>query len=220
VKVWRSIFAASVLLLAGCSSQNSVWTQYFQVLREGYRSSTGSGMVTMEQAAAIPYASLAYRVDGSSEALLVLASSTNGDLLWTAASHVVLLTREGRVLRTVGLPHDRGGMVTETRSSLPPPAQALQGSYRSVRIADFPDVGLHGVRLTCVTTARGPELVTILGTALATRRIDEVCESRNPRWSFSDSYWVDPESGFVWKSLQHLHPSGPVLDVKILRPPE
>lgn len=211
---------AAALLLAGCSSQNSIWSQYFQVVRESWRNSTGSGQITMEQAAAIPYATLAYRVDGSSEMMLVLATNNNGDLLWTAASRVVFLTRDGRILRSVGLPHDRGGMNPQARETLPPPAQALRGAFSSARVADFPDVNLHGVRLTCVSAVKGRQIVTILGTALATTRVDETCESRTPRWRFTDSYWVDADSGFVWQSLQHLHPSGTTVQVKILRPPE
>jgi hypothetical protein len=208
-----------MLLLCGCSSQTNTWGQYFQILRDSWRNSTENSVIKLEQAAAIPYASLSYRVNGSSEMMLVLATVNNGEQLWTAASRVVLLTHDGRILRTVGLPHDRGGLASQTRTPLPPPAQALQSSYRSARIADFPDVGLHGVTLACVTSARGRQLVTILGTAMSTTRVDEVCQSRDPRWSFTDSYWVDAETGFVWQSLQHLHPSGTTLQVKILRPP-
>ena len=212
---------AALLALGGCSSQTTIWNQYFQVVREGWRNYSGSGRVTLEQAAQIPYATLAYRVDGGSEEMLILATSTNGNLLWTSVSRVVLMTRDGRVQRSVGLRHDRGGMSPENgSSSLPPPAQALRQPYRSVRLVDFPETGLHGVRVTCTTVARGTEMVTVLGSALLARRVDESCESNRPRWSFTDRYWVDADSGFVWQSLQHLHPSGPILHVKILRPPE
>jgi hypothetical protein len=50
--------------------------------------------------------------------------------------------------------------------------------------------------------------------------VEESCESRTPRWSFTDSYWIDAESGFVWQSVQHTHPSGTIVQIKILRPPE
>ncbi len=221
MKPLRYLPLAALWMLVGCSSQDKIWGQYFQVVREGWRNSTGNGQVTMDQAAKIPYASLSYRVNGSSEAMLVLATDSNGDLLWTAASRVVLMTRNGRIMRSVGFPHDRAGMTSESVSApLPPPGQATQRAFRSVRLADFPDASLYGVRLTCVSTQRGAEMVTILGTQVATRRVDETCESRSPRWSFTDRYWVDAQSGFVWQSLQHLHPAGSIVQVKILRPPE
>jgi hypothetical protein len=210
----------AALILAGCSSQANLWSQYFQVLREGWRNSTGQGTVTIEQAAAIPYATLAYRLNGSSERLLVLATNTNGDLLWTAASRVVMQTRDGRVQRTVGLPRDRGSLSAAPSAPIPAPGQALRASYRSVKFADFPDAGLYGVQINCLTKAGGREMINILGTAISTTRVDESCESNTPRWRFTDSYWVDAESGFVWLSLQHLHPAGGTLQIRILRPPE
>jgi hypothetical protein len=220
VKPARCLPIAALLLLCGCSSQTSIWGQYFQILRESYRNSTGGNVVTMEQAAAIPYSSMAYRVDGASEALLVLATQTGGELLWTAASRVVVLTRDGRIVRSVGMPHDRGSLNAAAGQTLPSPVQALRGAYRSVRVMDFPDLNLYGVRLNCVSTAKGRQLVRILGTGLLTTRVDEACESRTPRWSYTDSYWLDSDSGFVWQSLQNLHPSGTKVQIKILRPPE
>ena len=64
-----------------------------------------------------------------------------------------------------------------------------------------------------------PVYLNGLGTAIPTTRIDERCESRSPRWSFTDSYWLDSESGFAWQSMQHVHPKGTIVQVKILRPP-
>jgi len=214
-----SPFVAGILLTA-CSSNNSIWSQYGQILSQSIRGSTGQGTVTLEQAAAIPYASLAYRVDGNSEMLLVLATQTNRDLLWTAASRVTFLTRDGRILRTVGLSHNLGGTANPANAEIPQIASALKAPYQSTRIMDFPDMGHYGVPLTCTTAVRGRNLVTILGTGLVTTRIDETCQSQALRWSFTDSYWVDQDSGFVWQSSQTIHPSGTRVGIKILRPPE
>ena len=65
--------------------------------------SFGNGRVTRDQAAAIPYASMGYRLDDGIRALLVLATDANGEQLWTSAAHVVIVTRDGRIVRTVGL---------------------------------------------------------------------------------------------------------------------
>lgn len=216
----RIFAAAAMLLLGGCSSQASVWGQYFEFVKQGYRSSFGGGVISIEQAAGIPYATLAYRLDGSSEKLLVLATNTNGTLLWTAASRIVFSTHDGRILRTVGLLNNRGDLRSPAGGTLSPPADALRAPYRSTRQTDFPEAGLYGVVLNCVTQQRGRQLVRILGTAITTTRVEERCESRSPRWTFTDSFWLDTESGFAWQSIQHLGPKGPVVQVKILRPPE
>jgi hypothetical protein len=208
----------ALLAAGGCSSEQSVWRQYFQLIRQGVSGGFGSSTVSRDQAASIPYASLGYRVDGGGQALLVLATDTNGEQLWTAASHVVLLTRDGRILRSVGLPHNRT-MMPQAGAVLPSLHDALKAPVRSTRLVDWPDLGTYSVPLSCLATARGSQLISILGTNLVTTRVDETCQSANPRWSFTDNYWLDADTGFVWRSTQHLHPAGSTVQIDILRPP-
>lgn len=214
----RSASATAMLLLAGCSSDQNPWRDYFQVIRQGLAGGSASS-ITRSQAAAIPYASLGYRIDGSKEALLVLATDTNGDQLWTASSHVVLSMRGGRIVRSVGLPHDLAATAAQAGDTLPPLSDALRGPYRSSRTVDLPDIGAYGVALNCLTSARGPQTISIIGTAIRTIRIDETCRSGRPRWTFTNNYWLDAETGFVWHSVQQIHPSGTTIQVEIFRPP-
>ena len=213
-------FLASCLMLAGCSStQNGDYAQYFQLVRQSFSSTFGSGAVSRDQAAAIPYASIGYRLNGERESLLVLATDTNGELLWTAASHVVLVTRNGRLVRTVGLPDNIASVAPMLSVALPSPGQVLKSAFTSVRSADFPDEGRYSVPISCKMISRGRATITILGKALSTVRADESCESSAIGWSFRDSYWVDAQSGFVWRSIQHLTPKGQTVEIEVLRPP-
>jgi hypothetical protein len=102
---------------------------------------------------------------------------------------------------------------------LPEIAAALKGDLRYTRVQDFPSLPAYDVTLTCTLSHRGAQTVTILGRGVATARIDEVCQSGNPQWSFTNSYWIDPESGLSWRSRQHIDPRGDIIDVEILRPP-
>ena len=204
------------LLLSGCSSQGGVWSQYAQLVRQAIKPNK---QVTRAEAASVPFASLGYRVDGGRETILVLATDDNGNQIWTAATHVVLQTRDGRIVRTVGLPHDVAATAAQGRPALPALAGAIREPYRSTRLMDFPDIGVYGLTLNCLTTARGPQTITIIGTAIKTTRIDEICQSANPRWNFTDSYWIDAETGFTWHSVQHLHPKGTIIQTEVFRPP-
>lgn len=214
---WAGLSA--LLFLAGCSSDQGAWGEYFQIIRQGLAGSFHKTGITRDQAAAIPYASLGFRIDGSNENLLVLATDNNGDLLWTAASHIVLLTHGGRVLRSVGLPHDIAATTAQSAGGLPPLSDALRAPYRSTRLVDLPDIGAYGVVVNCVTTAKGRQNLSIIGTTVATTRIDETCRSTRPRWSFTDNYWIDAQTGFTWHSVQHLHPSGTTIQIEVFRPP-
>ena len=215
-------WAASALLVAACSSSNTgnnSYLQFFQVMRQSLSASFGKARITRQQAASIPYASLGFSLDGGNQGLLVLATDSGGDLLWTSAAHVVIVTREGRIVRTVGLGHDLSGVTSRDERALPSPAAAVHGPFTSTRLEDFPELGLYGVRVSCQARLAGQQNVKILGQVVATVRVDEACNSRNPDWSFTDNFWVDKDSGFVWRSRQHIHPKGALVETEVFRPP-
>jgi hypothetical protein len=211
---------ACALLLTGCSSSgNSNYSEYWAALKQGLHGTFGDApAVTKAQAAAIPYASMGYRVDGGAERLIVLATDNDGQQLWTSADHIVLLTRGGRIVRTVGLPHDLVALAAG-KDGDSSPAQALRAPFASSRLEDFPDLNLYSLPITCHAAMQGRATITILDNRLDTIRVDESCVSEKLNWSFVDSFWVDPDSGLVWRSRQHIHPKGETLVTEILRPP-
>jgi hypothetical protein len=215
-----ALAAAALLALGGCTSAdsgNTNYSQFYQIVKQSLQAGFGKIRISRDQAAAIPYATLGYSLDGGNQFLLVLATDTGGELLWTAPSHVVIVTRDGRITRTVGLPYNLSGLTTE--SNLPSPASALQRPFLTSRQEDFPELGLYGVILSCRAWLVGRQTIDILGQKLSASRVDETCQSRNPPWSFTDSFWVDPDSGLVWRSRQHIHPKGGVIETEIFRPP-
>jgi len=210
------------LVAASCSSSNSgntSYEQFFKIISQSVSASFGKARITREQAAAIPYASLGYRIDDGNQGLLVLATDSGGDLLWTSAAHVVIVTRDGRIIRTVGLGQDLSNTTSRDQSGLPPPAAAVRTPFSSTRLEDFADLSLYGVQVSCRAKLVGGQNIKILGQAIATSRVDEACSSRNPDWSFTNSFWVDKDSGFVWRSRQQVHPKGAPVEIEIFRPP-
>jgi hypothetical protein len=208
---------ATLLLAGGCGSANrNEYLQYWQILKASANASFKSSRITFDQAAAIPYASMGWRMNGGDESLVVLATDDAQGQLWTSARHVVLQTRDGRLMRTVGMPRD---LALNVASALPPPATALSAPYTIQLTADFPTAQTYGTKIRCVGRAMRAETITIIGKAITTRRIDESCTATDPLWSFVNQYWVDPQSGFVWRAVQHINPDGDVVELTILRPP-
>jgi len=213
---------ALALLAAACSSSssgNTNYAQFYQSMRQSVSASLGNARVTREQAAAIPYASLGYSLDEGNQGLLVLGTDSGGELLWTSSAHVVIVTRDGRIVRTLGLGHDLSGLTTRNNTTPPAPAAAIREPFTSTRLEDFPELGLYGVLVTCRAHLVGRQSVKILGQAIPTFRVDEACNSLKPDWSFTDSFWVDGDNGLVWRSRQHVHPKGAIVDTEIFRPP-
>jgi hypothetical protein len=210
--------AGAALLLAGCSStSNSTYSQFYKIARQSLAASFGNARVTREQAAAISYASIGYSVDGGNQNILVLATDNAGEQLWTSAAHVVLVTRDGRISRSVGLGNDLAG--SSTRESTPAPAAAIHAPFTTTRLRDYADSGQYGVSLTCRSSARGRQTIKLLGQAIDTVRVDEACTSTTLRWSFVDTYWVDAQNGLAWRTRQHIHPKGGIIETEVFRPP-
>jgi len=216
-----SLALAWALLAAGCSSGqsgNTNYSQFLQLIRQSWSASMGNARINRDQAASIPYASMGYRLEGGNEGLLVLGTDNGGEQLWTSSAKVVIVTRDGRIVRTLGLEHDLSGL-TIRAGQAPAPAAAIAAPFTITRLEDFPELGLYGAIVTCSARAAGRQTIKILGQPITTMRVDESCRSRKPEWSFTDNYWVDLDNGRVWRSRQHVHPKGGIIETEIFRPP-
>jgi len=213
---------ALALLAASCSSAgsgNTNYAQFYQLVRQSLSASLGKIRVTRDQAASVSYASMGFSLDGGNQSMLVLATDSGGELLWTSAAHVVIVTRDGRIVRSLGLGHDLSGLTTPHGASRPLLSAALSGPFTSTRLEDFPELGRYGVQLSCRAHMVGRLSIKILGQSIPVTRVDESCRSSQPEWSFTDNFWLDSESGLVWRSRQHVHPQGGTVETEIFRPP-
>jgi len=198
-------------LLAGC--QDSDLGQLAQL---AYTSVTSTPpKVTRDQAAAIPYASMGLELGDTAQVLLVLGTETGNELDWFAGDQLFIRTQNGRVVRTVGLPYDLGGL-----RRIDANANAVQAaSVSAARYSfDFPDLGIFDALAQCTTREAGTATVDVFGSQLATRHIIEHCTVPDMRWNFDNEYWTDPMTGYVWRSSQHIHPDSPPVVLQVFRP--
>src|SRR6266478_1909533 len=171
----------------------------------------GIGPEIGERSAGIAGGGLQFQQFGQHQLFAILpdhAPERGGELLWTSAAHVVIVTRDGRIVRTLGLGHDLSGLTARNNIAPPPPAAAIRASFASTRLEDFPELNFYGVLVSCRAQLAGRQSIKVLGQAIATFRVDETCNSGKPEWSFTDSFWVDADNGLVWRSRQHIHPRG------------
>jgi len=171
--------------------------------------------VTREKAASVPYASIGIRLGSSQEAMLLLATSSGDNLHWQAGTQYVIGTRDGHVTHTVGFAHNLDGLqgpIPDSRSVAP----ERGGSYHY--LYDMVDMGKYGVFASCTQRDEGAEQVVIIGIAHDTRHIVEDCRAQQLHWRFSNDFWRDAATGYVWKSVQNFRPDMDALTLEILRP--
>jgi hypothetical protein len=216
----RAIFLAGAALpLTGCEMPYGL---DFDTVKRSLAVSTGleaAPGITLEQASQIPYASIGYRIGSSQEYILVLASTVSGSLLWTAADHKALVTRAGRVTRSAGFDWNLG----DTSFSQPDPvATGLQNMSTNVlltRTLDLRDINRFGIGVQSAFISKGPTTINNFGAKLNVVEVIENCRCDVIDWSFQNTYWADAGTGFIWRSIQTIHPNLDALTIEVLRPP-
>jgi hypothetical protein len=174
--------------------------------------------ITLDDAAKIPYSTLGYQFGSGAEDILILASNTGGDLLWTSSVHRTLVTRSGRVIKCQRF--DWNLDATQFFDSDPLTTnQKVAAERRFTRACDFRDIDRFAIEIESEFQQKGPETITILGQPLATMAFVENCRAKQLEWEFQNMFWVDQDSGFVWRSQQTIHPNLDPLTIEILRPP-
>ncbi len=204
-------------LFGGCGLLLSACTASLQDVRYVIRGPEGS-QITRAQVDSLPYATVAAKLGRGPRFVGILGKAEGNDLHWNAVS-TVLVTRRGRVIRTVGL----SANLTRTELVDQDPVSGLvdieQFPVAARRLVDFGPPYRFNVMVEGVFEEVGRETVEILELQFDTRVFREKCTARDVDWKFTNTYWVDPENGINWKSRQHIHPDLPALDLDILKPP-
>jgi hypothetical protein len=174
-----------------------------------------SGDISRDQAGSVPYASIGLKLGSSSEALLVLATTTGDTENWQSGIDLAISTRQGRIVHTAGFEHNLDGFQGPFPDS-PTAASGQNGSYYF--LYDMKDMGKYGVIVRCSQHLVGTEKIQIIGVSHDTRHIVEDCSSKDLDWNFTNEFWQDSATGYVWKSVQNARPDIDKLTVETLRP--
>jgi hypothetical protein len=207
------LLALAAAGLSGCAHGDNIIWQHLKLLR---RVGGSSGGLKREDVAKFPAASIAARLGGGREVLILLDRIEGRDYFWLSTDYVMLVTRGGRLMQTAGFANDLA------RTTLPAPDPVdggLLGADRqnSLRLLDYEDFGT-GVPATSKYRVVKKDPLTIIGSTIPTVRVIERVQIRPLKWYFTNTYWVHEETGQVWRSRQRFHPDHPALTITTMRP--
>lgn len=168
---------------------------------------------------AIPYASLGVQLEGGLKTILVLAHYDADRLIWVSANRESLVTRHGRVVRTVGLSVDLMGVWAEGHDPLREPASDPAAPYRDRRDYQAGSEFEPGVSLASSLRFAGTEEIEILERRQVLDRWTETVEVPKWKWRRENRYWIARDDGYVWRSVQWLHRDLPPLVLETLKKP-
>lgn len=171
--------------------------------------------VTRERADSLPYASILAWFEGSAKAFMVLGEVRQDDqLVWFSASREVIVTQGPFVVQTAGMEKNLSGLRFDN-DQVPVLTGASMASAK--RLIDVEGLLLFDWPLRSDFAPAGREEVEILG---KTYGLVKVAERVRPETAdaWTNEYWLNPETGFCWKSRQKLFPGLPFLNIEILKP--
>lgn len=172
--------------------------------------------IPVAQIRAVTADSLLIKAAGA-EALYVKLSSDGGRVNWYGLTEEVQ-TSHGRITQLLGFKNDALIPLVADDPFATGLMQVTDGT-QVLRYVDYPLSYQTGLE-QYATYYRGPvENVQILDRVESHQRIDEVIRMPQLNYEAINYYWLDVQSGHVRRSIQHLSPEMPALDITLTRLP-
>lgn len=216
----RVLLLASCLSLIGCSSiPDNVagsWRYSFETFKSalfGYEDFP----ITRELIDNIPYASIRLKIGKGPAGLLILENKERKKNTWLSADQVTIVEREGRIIRTLGLTNNLTSIRPQSVNYVEFVKNKDNPVYKSFISLDNPEV--FELELKVKVLNKGLEEIEIVDKKYSLIHFIEEKENRYLRWKSKDHYWVDPEDGFVWKSIQNIAPNIPPILIEVTKKP-
>ena len=173
--------------------------------------------ITQSLVKQIPYASLRMKIGKGPAGLLILESENENESTWVSADNIFITLKEGRIIRAEGLPNN----LTDFLSSEPSFKEIINQDdtgeeFRYISL-DTPEV--TSLKLSVTYKKGGHEEVSILDHKRTLLLIEERVGNSYIRWEYTNKYWVDEKTGYVWQSLQMIAPNLPPIFIQITKKP-
>jgi hypothetical protein len=210
-KAQRGIAALLLMTLAltGCGVVARTSIQTAQLAVQG----TPDVQPSAAEVAAKPYPQI--KVSGpNGGAVLVLGNIDAGRQAWYSSERSIVFLQDGLLVGTHGGTPELQQMWIEGGNPFHA-LHTLQGTVAVQRRYDLMPGYRYGVPVTGTLERLGNEPVDILGKVRTLVHVRETL--RGMQWKGENHYWVDPASGFIWKSQQMIAP-GTRLEIIQLKP--
>lgn len=211
--------ASAAVGLAGCGSTRRLEALYDGVML-AYKGPTAEPM-NADYVRSLPFASMSARYLGFPRALVVLAEARpNGDQSWLSGQRELIVTRHGRLMKTVGLVQNLAGtQLVDSRVDNALGAVTGGDDTESVdRFIDIAPDNLFGLAVhSSSTVLPNSEIHTILDLQFELEHRVEHCRVDDIDWRFDNHFWFSTTTGELLKSHQYVAPKIPPIELEIYK---
>jgi hypothetical protein len=149
---------------------------------------------------------------------VVLAEASGQELQWASADRSLLVTRNGRLVKTAGFPQDLKLTRNVGADPLAQPLLIRDRVSAGRRMIDIQPGDFFGAMIDSRFRIVGSETITVVDTQRDCIRIEEDCNVPSMKWSFVNTFWIDQGNGFIWRSRQYYVPNSPPAMMTVGRP--
>ena len=162
----------------------------------------------------IPFASMVVKIGKGPNALMILESVNNNEYTWVSADGVYLVIKDGRIVKTLGLPNN---LFTRLDPKLNWD-ERIRLDKESISYLSFQNPTLNNLTVSSTFTVNEYQDIDLTFGKKNLRLIEEYIESELIAWKASNDYWLDADD-FIWKSTQHISPKLPPIHYEVTKRP-
>jgi len=213
----KILFLFSIVSLISCSSLNNgkIAPGYFQAFESmtnlifGYDNQIDPQIIEN-----IPYASIKVRIGNGPEALMILQRVNGDEYTWVSADEVYLVVKNGKIIKTQGLPNNLFEKLTTFRGW----KDITDKDEVFISYSSFRNPVLNNLEVSSKYSNEGKTELQLTFVKKELLLINERILAESIGWKKTNSYWLD-ENNFVWKSKQHISPRLPPIHYEITKKP-
>jgi hypothetical protein len=162
----------------------------------------------------IPYASMLVRIGKGPSALMILESISNNNYTWVSADGIYLVTNNGRVIKTSGLPNN----LKDEISSFEGWDKEIYNDLEFYSYVSFDKPVLNNLRISSKYTKEGKRKIKLAIGSKNLHLIEQIISSPDIAWFEKNKFWVD-DLHYPWKSIQYISPKLPPIYIEITKKP-
>lgn len=135
-----------------------------------------------------------------------------------SANRVLLVTRSGRLVKTVGLDENLSQVFLPAGDPISQSPHEMRAPASFAMDYDLRRETIESLSISSTIEALGKQRITIADIEFETVLLREKNYAHPTKWTFENRYWVDAYDGFVWKSQQYITPNLPPVQIEVLKP--
>lgn len=206
-------------LLTGCSTNRNE-QGYFASFYSVYQGLKAQQKVLNKRASeSLPYASLRVSVAGTVPALMPLGYLKTEQQKWFSQNRFGFTTENARITQIYNVDSE----ISAIRPSPIWKKMRLSsiGLNQSVQIPvylDFLSLKRFAVPASLQIQAVDYETRVLWGEEVSLLRIEELISIPSMQYQYTNRYWKDTKSGFIWESVQKWGPNVPEIHYQVVKP--